>query len=136
MARRFLRMDVKRFSKFGKGKGKRAKWRKPTGRDNKMRESRKGHPSMVSIGYRTIKKLREKINEKTPVKVMNLKDLEKIKNNEIGIVGKVGQKKKIEIVKKAKELKIELKNINVASFLKKQEKEKKEETTKKENKKW
>lgn len=126
---------MKRFSKFGKGKGKRAKWRKPTGRDNKMRESRKGHPSMVSIGYRTIKKLREKINEKTPVKVMNLKDLEKIKNNEIGIVGKVGQKKKIEIVKKAKELKIELKNINVASFLKKQEKEKKEETTKKENKK-
>jgi len=134
-------MDVKRFSKFGNGRGKRAKWRKPTGRDNKMRESRKGHPSLVSIGYRTIKKLREKLNEKTPVQVMNLKDLEKVKKNEIAIIGKVGQKKRIEIVNKAKELKVEIKNINVNSFLKKVEKtkkkDKKEESpkTEKENKK-
>ena len=61
---------------------------------------------------------------------MNLKDLEKIKKNEIGIVGKIGMKKKIEIAKKAKELKIELKNVNVNSFLKKTEKENKKNSQK------
>jgi len=130
MKKKFLRRDVTRFSKFGNGRGKKAKWRKPTGRDNKMRETRKGRPVIVSIGYRTIKKLREKLNEKTPVKIMNLKDLEKIKKNEIGIVGKIGMKKKIEIAKKAKELKIELKNVNVNSFLKKTEKENKKNSQK------
>lgn len=128
MSKKFLRMDVKRFSKFGNGRGKRAKWRNPTGRDNKMREKRKGHPAIVSIGYRTDKELRGTLNEKMPVKIMNVNDLLKIKKNEIGIVGNVGKKNRTEIAKKAKELKIEIKNMNINSFLKKQEKKKTEKT--------
>ena len=31
-------------------------WRRPTGRDNKMREQRKGKPAIVAIGYSTNKK--------------------------------------------------------------------------------
>lgn len=116
---KFLRRDAARYSKFGNGKGKKAKWRKPTGRDNKMREGIKGHPVSVSIGYRSEKKTRGLLNDKTPVTILNMMDLTKINKNEIGFVGKVGQKKRIEIVKKAKELKLTLKNINVDSFLKK-----------------
>ncbi len=134
MSKKFLRMDVTRFSKFGNGRGKRAKWRKPTGRDNKMREKRKGHPITVSIGYRTDKNLRGTLNEKKPVKVMNMKDLLKIKKDEIGVLGKIGKKNRLEIAKKAKELKIEIKNMNVNSFLKKQEKVKKKVETKTETK--
>jgi large subunit ribosomal protein L32e len=116
---KFLRRDASRFSKFGKGRGKKVTWKKPKGRDNKMREKRKGYPAVVSIGYRSDKKSRGTIKEKTPVSIMNINDLKKIGKENIGVVGNVGKKKKIEIVKKAKEMKIELKNINVEAFLKK-----------------
>lgn len=116
---KFLRRDAKRFSKFGKGKGKKASWRKPTGRDNKMREKRRGYAPVASIGYRSDKKIRGTIEEKNPIIVMNINDLAKIGEENIGIVGNVGIKKKIEIVKKAKEMKIELKNVNIEAFLKK-----------------
>ena len=33
-------------------------WRKPRGIDNKMKEKRKGYPSMVNVGYRSPKKVR------------------------------------------------------------------------------
>ena len=127
----FLRRTGNRFSKLGKGRKKKQKWRKPTGRDNKMREKRKGYPAVVQIGYKQEKKLRGVINEQVPVMIMNVGDLKKIKKNEIGIIGKVGQKKKIEIAKVAKEKKIQLYNLNAGKFLKKVEKAKKEGSVKK-----
>ncbi|PJE81169.1 50S ribosomal protein L32e [Candidatus Pacearchaeota archaeon CG10_big_fil_rev_8_21_14_0_10_32_42] len=135
MTQIFLRRDVTRFSKFGKGRGKKAKWRRPTGRDNKMREKRKGYPAVVGIGSRTMKKIRGLFEEKKPIKVMNLQDLEKIGKNEIGVVGNVGNKKKIEISKKAKELKIKLKNLNSEKFLKKNARKETKTEKKMENKK-
>lgn len=122
----FLRRTGGRFSKLGKGRKKKQKWRKPTGRDNKMREKRAGYPAIVSVGYKQDAKTRGKIDERTPVIIMNAKDLEKIKKNEIGIIGKIGQKKKIEIAKVAKEKKIQLYNLNAGKFLKEIEKAKKE----------
>lgn len=123
---KFLRRDAKRFLKFGKGRGKNAKWRKPTGRDNKMREKRKGYPSVVSVGYSKDKKLRGKINEKEPVEIFNIKDLVNLNENQIGIVGNVGKKKKMEIAKYANEKKIKLKNLNASAYLKKETKQGKE----------
>src|SRR6056297_993908 len=102
---KFLRRDVNRFAKFGKGRGKKATWRKPKGRDNKMREKRKGYPAVVSVGYRKNKNLRGTIKEKSPIEIMNVNDLKKMGKENIGIVGNVGKKKKIEIVKKAYEMK-------------------------------
>ena len=58
---KFLRRQAARYAKFGNGRGKKAKWRKPTGRDNKMREKIKGHPVVVSIGYGTPKSVEPKI---------------------------------------------------------------------------
>ncbi|MBS3084913.1 hypothetical protein J4411_03295 [Candidatus Pacearchaeota archaeon] len=117
---KFLRRNAKRFAKFGKGKGKKAKWRNPTGRHNKIREGKKGYPASVKIGYKKTKVPNEK-----KIIIMNPENLEKTGKKEKAIVGNVGKKKRIEIVKKAQDLKIELANLNSKSFLKKLYKEKK-----------
>ena len=111
---KFLRRTWSRYSKLGRKRKKLQKWRRPTGRDNKMREKRKGYPSIVSIGYK------QPVKEK-PILVKNVSELEKVKNQRV-IMGKVGKKKKIEIAKKAKEMKIDIQNLNINKFLKEAEK--------------
>ena len=116
---KFLRRVWYRHSKLGKGRKNKQKWRNPTGRHNKMRLKRKGYQTVVSIGYKSPSKELGLIEGKNPVQVSNVKDLAKIKKNEIGIVGNVGIRKKIEIAKEAKEKKIKIYNLNPESFLKK-----------------
>lgn len=136
---KFLRRTWNRYSKLGKKRKKKQVWRKPKGRDNKMREKRKGYPAVVSIGYKKKKKLIGMIENKKPIIIKNIKDLEKIKENELVILGKVGKKKKIEIAKIAKDKKIQIYNLNVKKFLeqieKKEKPEKKIESKIKNNKK-
>jgi large subunit ribosomal protein L32e len=119
MPKKFLRRTWNRYSKLGRKKKSKQKWRRPTGRDNKMREKRKGYPKTVSIGYKKDKKTRNKIEGKSSKVVYNVKDLMSIKKGEIAVIGKVGRKKKIEIVKKAKAEKIPVYNVNVNEFLEK-----------------
>jgi len=83
-----------------------------------MREKRKGVPVSVSIGYRSDKKFRGKIQGKQIVFVKNLQQLEKVGKDKIIIVGKIGNKKKLEIAKKSKERGIQIQNLNVEKFLK------------------
>lgn len=118
MVKKFLRRTWNRYAKLGKGVKKNQKWRRPAGRDNKMREKRRGYPAVIEVGYKKEKALRGTLDEKTPVIVMNITDLEKVRKNEIAVVGKVGMKKKMEIAKVAKEKKIEIYNMNVEKFLK------------------
>lgn len=111
---KFLRRDWKRHSKLGKKRKKKRTWRRPTGRDNKMREKRKGYPRIVQIGY---KKKESKVEE---VFVYNLNDFKKVgtgKGKKV-FIGKVGKKKRIEIVKKAKEMKITFENLNIKKLKK------------------
>lgn len=115
---KFQRRTGNRYSKLGKGRKKKQKWRRPTGRDNKMREKRKGYPAVVKIGYKKEEKVSALI-------IKNVKDIENVKKGNVLILGKVGKKKKIEIAKKAKEMKIEFQNLNVKKFLKEIEKAKK-----------
>lgn len=117
MVREFLRRTWNRYPKLGKGRKKKQVWRKPKGRDNKMREKRKGYPKVVSIGYK------KKESEK-PIVVSNVKELENLKGKEKVIVSNVGKKKKIDIAKKAQEKNISIENLNVKRFLKDIEKEK------------
>jgi len=125
---KFLRRIWKRYSKLGRNRKKKQVWRKPKGRDNKMREKRRGYPPIVSIGYRTNKKERGKINNQNPLTINNLKELENIEEKNI-IIGRVGKKKKLEIIKKAKEKGIKIHNLNAKKFLKKnKEKGKKNES--------
>ena len=111
---KFLRRDWKRHSKLGKKRKKKQTWRRPTGRDNKMREKRKGYPKIVQIGY---KNTESKIKE---ILVYNLDDLEKVgtgKGEKI-FMGKVGKKKRMEILKKGREMKITFENLNISKILK------------------
>ena len=130
---KFLRRTWNRYSKLGKRRKKKQTWRRPTGRDNKMREKRKGYPAVVSVGYKVGKKSKGKIQGKNPILISNLRDLEKIGKGDVVIVGNIGKKKRIEIIKKIKERKLLIHNININSFLKEVQKKKKPE--KMENKK-
>ncbi len=126
---KFLRRTSNRYSKLGKGRKKKQKWRKPRGRDNKMREKRKGYPVVVTIGHKKGERLRGIIKNKKPIMIRSIKDFEKLKKNEIAVIGNIGKKKKIELAKKAKDMKIQIHNLNIEKFLK--ENIKKQKTGKK-----
>ena len=126
---KFLRRTWSRYSKLGKGRKKKQKWRRPTGRDKKMREKRKGYPVVVSIGYKKTKEQKTK-----SIIISNLKDLEKVKKDNTIIIGKVGKKKKIEIAKKAKEKNLQFFNLNPEKFLKQVEKKTKKKVEEKSKK--
>ena len=110
---RFLRRDIGLHLRIGKKRKSKQVWRRPKGRDNKMRESRKGRPPLVSIGYK------RKKEKKNVIMVYNLQDLENAKKQDVIILGKVGKKKRAEIVKRASEMKLIFQNVNMGKFLKK-----------------
>lgn len=89
-------------------------WKRPTGVHSKVRHKMRGYKSMVDTGYKSPKAVSglhpSGLKE---VLVHSLNDIEKINVKEEGIViGKgVGTKKKVEIVKKAKEKGIKILNI-------------------------
>ena len=113
---KFLRRSWDRYSKLGRKRKKKQVWRRPTGRDNKMRERRRGYPARVSIGY----KKSERKEKQTIIK--NIEDLKRIEKNSMVIIGHVGKKKKIDIAKKAREGKIKITNLNIDTFLKENKK--------------
>jgi len=114
---KFLRRNWNRHSRLGKGRKKKQVWRKPKGRHNKVREKQKGNPARVRIGYKQTEK-------KKPMLINSIKEIETAKAGETIIMGKIGMKKKIEIVKKAKEKGIKIHNINIKKFLEKNDKKK------------
>ena len=118
---KFLRRTWNRFSKLGKGRRKKQKWRNPTGRHNKMRAKERNYPRVVSIGYRTDRSDRERFNGMKKILVYNVKDLESVGKNEVALLGKIGTKKKIEVLKKAKEMKVNVYGINPEKFVKAKE---------------
>lgn len=104
--KKFLRQEHFRYKKLKK------KWRRPKGRQSKMRLGKKGKPKKASYGYGSQKVLRGLVHGFTPVYVANQKDLEKIKTSEAIIISSdVGLKKVLEISKKADELGIRLLNV-------------------------
>ena len=133
---KFLRRKVHAYSKLGKGRKKKQVWRRPTGRDNKMREKRRGYPAVVAIGYGSEKTTKGMLKDKNPIKIMNISDLNKISKEDIAVIGAVGKKKKLEIAAEAKKMKIEIYNMNPDKFIEKNKKsEKKKVETKKDDKK-
>lgn len=119
---KFLRHTSHKYSKLGLRRKKKQIWRRPTGRDNKMREQRRGKPALVAIGYSTDKKQRGKINNKTPITINRISQLQNVKKENIILLGKTGKKKKLEIAKKAKEMKLEIYKLNIDKFIKMNEK--------------
>ncbi|MCK5698436.1 MAG: 50S ribosomal protein L32e [Candidatus Aenigmarchaeota archaeon] len=121
----FIRTDagaVKRLQK---------KWRRPKGRDNKIRRRLKG--SLASPSYSSPKKVKGMHpNGLIEILTSNLNDLDNLDSTKhtIRIRGTVGNKKKRTIIKKAKELKLHILNPKIKLKIKptKEKKEKKKET--------
>jgi large subunit ribosomal protein L32e len=97
------------FIKHDAGKLKRVgnSWRKPTGKKNKTKVGKKGHKKMPSKGFRSPSSNRGKIAGKVPVRIFNLKDIERLNDTNIAVIGKtVGALKRKLIYEKCKEKKI------------------------------
>lgn len=131
---RFIRQEIHKRNRLG------LKWRKPKGLHSKLRLQKKGHGSLVRVGYGSLKEIRGL--HRTGLKVINVYSLNQLKsiNKEEGIIiGKIGLKKKIQIIKEALKLKITILNLkDPENFLKKVEEKlekKKSESVKKKEKK-
>ncbi len=116
---KFLRTGWKKYSRLGLRRKKKQVYRKSKGGENKIRLKMKGHIRNVSIGFRTNKKERGLVKGLKSVLVYNIDDLKKISKDEIGIIGKIGDKSKKKIAEYAKEHKIKLFNLNPEKFLQK-----------------
>lgn len=109
MTKKFLRSDTPRHLKLGKRRRKLQKWRKPRGRHNKIRKKRFSYPSSPVIGYKKPRNKSFLVNNKIPLVVNNLKELERAhKNNIVIISSKVGAKKRLDLIKKSQELGLNL----------------------------
>lgn len=128
---KFLRRNSDKYSKLGRNKKKKQVWRSPKGRHNKMRLKRKGYPATVNIGYKQDVEERGKIDNKKMILVNSMRELENVKEGATIIVGKMGAKKKLELVNKAKSKKVHIHNVNVKKMMKKIEKAKKQKELKK-----
>jgi len=122
--KKFIRRSHDRYSKIGLRRKKKQKWKKPTGRHNKMREKKRGYPPVVSIGYSSNKKEKGLIEGKIRIIIRNVNDLKRMGENETVIIGNIGKKKKLDIVKIAEEKKIKILNLNIKRFLKQMNKRK------------
>ena len=97
VTKKFLRRGWSKYSKLGLKRKRKQIWRRPTGRDNKMREKRRGYPAIVSVGHKTPKEVKDRIEGKEKIMVRNLNDLEKAKKDKVILLAKMGKKKKLAI---------------------------------------
>ena len=117
---KFLRQETRRHLRIGKRRKKSQTWRRPKGRHSKMRKKRKSYPVSPGVGYKSPKNEAGKIFGLTPVLISNIKELGKLnKNSAVIIARKVGARKKIDIIKKADEMKLKI--LNVKSGVKQHE---------------
>ncbi len=96
----FLRWLWWKFPKFEND----LKWKKPRGKDNKVRLKLKGYPPMASVGYRMPKDVRDlHPSGYETVVVSSVKDLEQLdpKKHAVYVSSTVGLKKRMEIVREA-----------------------------------
>ena len=104
---KFRRQEWFRFHRLGE------KWRKPKGRDSKMRLGMSGKPAMPSIGYRLPREVRGiHPSGLIEVSVETLRDLEGLDASKqaIRIASSVGGRKREQILAQARELRIKVLN--------------------------
>lgn len=92
------------------------KWRKPKGIHSKIRHHFKGRRKMPSPGYKSPRNVKGiHTSGLRMINVSSVEDIKKIKKESEGaiITKSVGMKKRLEILKKAKELDVKVLNLNV-----------------------
>jgi large subunit ribosomal protein L32e len=107
----FRRKDSYKVSKIGKRRKKKIKWRRPRGKDNKIRQRRVGYPMPPSIGWGSPRKVKGFFKEGYTKRIFNIEELNQLKEGKNIILAKIGKKKRMEIVKKAAEKKIKILNV-------------------------
>jgi large subunit ribosomal protein L32e len=103
----FVRQESWRYKKLA------SNWRKPKGKDNKMRKQVSGVPHLVKVGYKGPRRSRGlHPSGYNDILVFNTNDLTKIdpKKDAVRIAHGVGKKKRIDIVTEASKLKIKILN--------------------------
>jgi len=103
--KKFLRQNYFRLGRVG------MKWRRPRGKQSKMRKSKKGKAAMPNIGYKANDSVRGLLRGYKPVMISNSGELEKMKQDEIAVISSgVGLRKSADIFKKAEELGVKIYN--------------------------
>jgi large subunit ribosomal protein L32e len=121
---KFIRQESWRYNRLAEN------WRKPKGKDNKMRRQKSGMPAIVKVGYRGPRAARGlHPSGYTDNIVHNTAELTRLdpKKDAARIGRTVGKKKRIEIINKAVELGIKVLNSGKLMPKKQEEKEKKKE---------
>jgi len=109
---KFLRVDTVRFLRLGKKRRKLQKWRRARGKSNKLRLGRAGYAKVPTVGFKSPRKISGKIEGLSPKLIHNMNELQSINNkNECIILARVGARKKLELIKKAEEMKIKILNL-------------------------
>lgn len=114
----FIRQDHQRRKRLGR----KMEWRKPKGIHSKMRHHLKGRRKMPSPGYKSPSKVFGL--HATGLKIVNaysIKDIDRIKKDDEGVVisSQVGLKKTYLMLKRAKELGVNVLNFNIDDKIKK-----------------
>jgi len=107
---KFRRQEWFRFRRLGE------KWRRPRGKDSKMRMGRSGKPAMPSVGYKSPKLTRGlHPSGLAEVMVSSLRDIEGVNSSRqaVRITSSVGRRKREQILARAKELGIRVLNPEV-----------------------
>ena len=103
---KFLRNDWHKKIKLGSTVKKNRKWAAAKGRHSKLRLNRKGHSRRPKIGWGSSGEIKGKVSGLEIVRVENLEGLASIGKGQGIIIGRVGKKKREEIIAKAKEMKL------------------------------
>jgi large subunit ribosomal protein L32e len=111
MSSKFLRTDTSRFLRLGKKRRKLQKWRLPRGKSNKRRLGRAGYAPIPTVGFKTPRKEAGRVFGLIPKLVHNLSELEALGKDNAAIIARIGARKKLELIKKADELKIKVLNM-------------------------
>jgi large subunit ribosomal protein L32e len=115
----FVRQESWRYKKLA------TNWRKPKGKDNKMRKQVSGVPALVKVGYKGPRKSRGlHPSGYNDILIFNTNDLTRIdpKIDAIRIAHGVGYKKRLDILNEATKLKIKVLNPGKIEKVKKVEK--------------
>ena len=108
---KFLRVDTNRFSRIGKNRRKLQKWRRARGKSNKLRLGRAGYSQVPRVGFRTSRNESGRIKGLIPKLVHNVNEISALTKDNGVIIARVGARNKLEIIKKADELKIKILNL-------------------------
>ena len=119
---KFIRQESWRYDRLAEN------WRKPKGKDNKMRKQKSGMPAIVKVGYRGPRVARGlHPSGYTDNVVHNMAELTRLdpKRDAARLGHTVGKRKRIGIIAKANELGIKV--LNAGKLMPKKEEEEKKE---------